>query len=71
MSDRIHSFAVILTDDIGEERAELIRSAILQLNGVLSAEPNVTDFESFMAQERARSDMFNRLLAVLQDWNKP
>ncbi len=42
-----------------------VLSAICQIKGVLSAKANVADHAEFMAEERARHELGERLWAVL------
>ena len=66
MTDRFNSITVVLERDIREDDAEPILAAIRQIRGVLSATGNVADLESHLAQERARSELGQKLLAVLR-----
>ena len=65
MTDRYHSLTVVLEHDIREDDAEAIKNAILLFPGVLSAAGVVTDLTSHMAEERARHDLGQKLLAVI------
>lgn len=65
MTDRIHSIGVILEKDIRDDDAECILNAIKMIKGVLSVEPNIVDFQSAMAESRARKDIADKLWEIL------
>lgn len=66
MSDKYHSFLVVLEADIGEERASAVASAMMQLKGVLCVTAQVGDPASIMAAERAKRDLTKLLLEELR-----
>lgn len=65
MTDRYNALTVILEKDIRDDDAEALLNAIRQLRGVLSVSGNVADFDSHLAQERARSELGQKLWNVL------
>ena len=65
MTDRYNSLTVVLEHDIRSDDAEMLISAIQQLRGVLSVEGNVSDSTTFMAQERARSELGSKIWDVI------
>lgn len=65
MTDRFNSVTVVLEKDIRDDDAEVLLAAIRQLRGVLSVTGNVSDLSTHVAQERARHELGERLLAVL------
>ena len=65
MTDRYHSIAVVLNEDIREDDAEYILNAIKMIKGVLSVKPYISDLDSHMAEERARRKLESKLWAVL------
>lgn len=65
MTDRFNSVTVVLEKDIRVDDAEVLIAAIRQLRGVLSVTGNVSDLSAHVAQERARHELGERLLAVL------
>lgn len=70
MTDRIHSLTVVLESTIREDDAEAIIQAIKMVKGVLSVSSNVADAESYMAEERARQELGERLMEVLYPKDK-
>lgn len=67
MTDRLNVLTVVLNYDIREDDAQPLISAIMQLRGVLSVTGNVVhDLDSFIAQDRVRSELVDKLLAVLK-----
>jgi len=65
MTDRFNSLTVVLENDIRDDDAEAILSAIRQIRGVLSVSGNVSDVSTHVAQERARHELGERLWEVL------
>lgn len=65
MTDRYHSIAVVLEEDIRDDDAEYILNAIRMIKGVLSIEPHISNFESNMAEERAKKEYADKLWNVL------
>lgn len=65
MTDRIHSFTVVLDENMREEDAEAIANAIRLMRGILSVESNVSDPGQFVAETRVRSELGDKLWEVL------
>lgn len=65
MTDRIHSITVVLEKDIREDDAECILNAIRMIKHVLTAKGNVSDFESRMAEDRARSKIHKQVFNAI------
>ncbi len=66
MSDRIHSFTVVLEKDLrADDDAKPIMDAVRQLRGVISVTANVSDITSHMAEQRATHDLGQKLLQIV------
>lgn len=65
MTDRFHSFTVVLDKDVREDDAEDTINAIKQIRGVLSVEGNVADIDSHVAEERVHRELGKKLMAVI------
>jgi len=65
MTDRYSTLTVVLESDIREDDAEHIINAIYMLKGVLSVKGNITDQDNFMAEERAKRELQNKLRDML------
>lgn len=65
MTDRINSITVVLDEDIRVDDAECILNAIRMVKHVLSVEGNVADFESHMAEERARAKVHEQVFNAI------
>lgn len=65
MTDRIHSLTVVLENDVREDDLEPLIAAIRCLRGVLSVSTHVSDLEAYMAKERARHELGQKLLDVV------
>ena len=65
MSNRINTITVVLEEDVREEGCEAILTSILMTKGVLSAAPNVASASDYMAQQRARHELVQKLREVL------
>jgi len=64
MSDRIRGFVVTLTEDITQEQADRIESALRLLPKVASVAKAESDYASQMAEERVRQDIWLQLLRL-------
>ena len=67
MTDRFNSIVVALEDDIREDDAEAIMSAILQLRGVIKVSGNVSNIDSWTADGRAKHKLGMKLWAIIND----
>ena len=65
MTDRLKGCTVVFERDIREDDAEHILNAIRMLKGVLKVEPSISTADDWMAQERARHDIGQKLLKVV------
>ncbi len=65
MTDRIKGFYVALENDTREDDALPIMKAVGQLRGVLSVEPNISDVDDWIAENRAKAAMAVRLWDAL------
>lgn len=65
MTDRYNALIVVLEQDMRDDDAEALLSAIMQLRGVQSVTGNVVDIGSHTSDERARHDLGKKLLHVL------
>jgi len=65
MTDRYTGFVVCLENDMRDDDAQAIITAIETLRGVASVQPVVADIDSFLARESARMDLVRQLTAVL------
>jgi len=66
MTDRIHSITLVLEENVRVDDAEYILNACRMLKGVISADGNIADFDSHMAESRARTDMLTRVCATIK-----
>jgi hypothetical protein len=65
MTDRIHSLTVVLSHDIREDDIQPLITAIRLLKPVLSVVTHVTDDDSYMAEERARQELREKMFDIL------
>lgn len=61
MTDRYAGYVVTLGEDIREDDAESIETALLMVRGVVAVEPIVADYEKACAEARVRHDIAKRL----------
>jgi hypothetical protein len=66
MTERYHTLTVVLDHDMRLEEVDLLVQAIRQLRGITSVSANVADYTSFMAEERAKRTLRERLWKILQ-----
>lgn len=67
MTDRVHSFIVILENDMREDDAEHTLNALRMVKGVIKVEPVISGPEEHMAYARARFDLTKRIYEALSD----
>lgn len=67
MTDRFHSFTVILENDIREDDAEALINAIKQFKGVLDVRGNISDSELAIAKGRVKAELAKKLWNVLME----
>ena len=65
MTDRYNTLTVVLEKDMRDDDAEVLIAAIRQLRGILSVRGNVADPSDYMAQERAKRELGDKLWQVL------
>lgn len=65
MTDRFHSLTVVLEQDIRSDDAENLMQAIKMMKSVINVRGNVSDPESYMAEERARYNLGRKLLGIV------
>lgn len=66
MTDRYHSFTVVLEEDIRKDDAEYLMNAIRCLKHVVDVSGNVSDPNIYVAHIRARSELSKKLWEVLK-----
>lgn len=71
MSTRVHSLTVVLSMDFkGDDLTEIIK-AIGMVKGVSSVRTHVSDHVSYMAEQRAKIDLRNKLYDIFDDYSMP
>ena len=65
MSDHFNLLTVVLAEDVREEVAEPIIKAIGMIQGVISVTSRVVDSADYIAQQRVRHELIEKLFAVL------
>ncbi len=72
MTDRYYALTVVLEKDIRDDDAEPILNAIKMIKGVQDVQPHISDPGTWVAQERARRELGEKLWYVLypKDKNK-
>lgn len=65
MTDRVNCLHVALERDIREDDVQPLISAILQLRGVLTVTNKTVDFTDWIAVERARADLGQKLIEIV------
>ncbi len=67
VTDRVHSITVVLDQDIRVDDVQPIVDAIRMLRGVIAAKPNVRDLGAYVAEQRVRVELRERLWKALED----
>jgi len=65
MTDRVNAITVVLEKDIRKDDIESTVKAICHLRGVLNAEVNIVGIDSFLAEERARSELGRKIIDII------
>lgn len=65
MTDRLNALTVILEDDVRDDDAQPLISAIYQLKGVISVKPHVSDIDSAIAETRAIHKFKDKIRSLL------
>lgn len=66
MTDRVNRLTVVLEEDFRDDDIDQILGAIRLMRGVLAVEPHVADTADFLAQERARRDLREKILDLVR-----
>lgn len=67
MTDRYAGFLVTLTDDVREDDAEAILTALRMVRGVATVEPVGANVDLQLATTRAKSELREKVWAFLRD----
>jgi hypothetical protein len=65
MTDRLKGVIVTFKEDIREDDAEAVLTAIKMVKGVLSVKPLVSNYEQHIAEERVRRELGDKIWKVL------
>ena len=65
MTDRYNYLTVALERDTRDDDAEALIAAIRQLRGVMDVQPNIADAAQWLAEERARRDLGQKILEIV------
>ena len=66
MTDRIKSLTVVLEQDTRTDDVEVVVSAIEMIRGVLKVELHKADSMDFVAENRVRRELIDKLYDVLK-----
>lgn len=68
MTDRHAAYVVTLREDIREDDAEAVMTALRMVSGVVDVQPVIGDFvHQQIAEGRVRADLRERVWAVIRD----
>jgi hypothetical protein len=67
MTERHAGYIVTLADDIREDDAEHILTALRMISGVVSVKVVAADFEMRMARDRVHSEVRGKVLRLLEE----
>lgn len=65
MTDKYYALTVILEKDIRADDAEKMIEAIQMIKGIKDVKPLVSDPVSWMAEERAKRELADKLFQIL------
>ena len=67
MTDRHAGYIVTLAQDIREDDAKAVITALRMVKGVMSVEPVVADIQYHMAEQRINREWTDRLYAMINN----
>jgi hypothetical protein len=67
MTERHAGYIVTLAEDIREDDAEHILTALRMISGVVSVQPVTADIGMVVARERVHSEVREKVLALLRE----
>lgn len=67
MTNRISGLYVILEEDMREDDIEVLINAIKLFKKVASVEKNLANFDTVIAEVRARQDLAKKMFDILYD----
>ncbi len=70
MTDRIHSFVVVLDKEIREDDAEATIQAIRQIKNVIKVIPQIATVDHYVAKSQARYELQNKLWKMFEEDKK-
>jgi hypothetical protein len=65
MTDRYNALTVVFERDMRDEDAKALMQAIGLMRGVAGVALNIADPGSFIAQERARTELIEKMSSIL------
>lgn len=71
MTDRFHSLTVVLDQNIRDDEAEDLMTAIGMIKGVVSVAGNVSDLSEHVARQRLVIELRRKLWDLAEDLAKP
>ena len=66
MTDRLNGVTVTFANDIRDDDAEQLLSAIRMIKGVVHVEPNIVTSDDHMARTQEKSDIRSKLYDFIQ-----
>lgn len=67
MTARHAGYIVTLAEDIREDDAEHIMTALRMISGVVSVKPIAADFQQVVAREQAHAEVREKILRLLKE----
>lgn len=65
MTDRFHTLTVVLEDNVRDDDAASLIEAIKHMRGVIAVDGVVADYDSYMAEARAKDELRRKIWEVL------
>lgn len=65
MTDRISSYIVVLEENVREDDAVRITTALSQIKGVLTVTPHKSNISEVVADSRIRIELLKELVAIV------
>lgn len=68
MTDRYNALTVVLDRDIRSDDAEWVINAIKMVKGVASVSPHIAEAGDYIAKQRVKQEVFEKIVAIFKDF---
>lgn len=66
MTDKVHSITIVLEENVRVDDVEGLLQVLLSLKGVMTATGNVANIESYVAETRAKVNLYRQMVELIK-----